>query len=37
MIAYAGMVRLQTGAKAELGVTVRRAGRWPSCLPPNAS
>ena len=27
MIAYAGMVRLQTGAKAELGVTVRP--RWP--------
>ncbi len=25
MIAYAGMVRLQTGAKAELGVTVRLA------------
>ena len=37
MIAYAGMVRLQTGAKAELGVTVRP--RWPlaDCLPPNAS
>ena len=32
MIAYAGMVRLQTGAKAELGVTVRprfyTASRW---------
>ena len=27
MIAYAGMVRLQTGAKAELGVTARP--RWP--------
>ncbi|MCX3880508.1 tRNA (adenosine(37)-N6)-threonylcarbamoyltransferase complex transferase subunit TsaD, partial [Stenotrophomonas maltophilia] len=27
MIAYAGMVRLQTGAKGELGVTVRP--RWP--------
>ena len=27
MIAYAGMVRLRSGAKAELGVTVRP--RWP--------
>ena len=27
MVAYAGMVRLQTGVKAELGVTVRP--RWP--------
>ncbi|MCP6559758.1 tRNA (adenosine(37)-N6)-threonylcarbamoyltransferase complex transferase subunit TsaD, partial [Klebsiella pneumoniae] len=27
MIAYAGMVRLRTGAKPDLGVTVRP--RWP--------
>ena len=34
MIAYAGMVRLQTGAKAELGVTVRP--RWPRAELPAA-
>ncbi len=31
MIAYAGVVRFKAGVTADLGVTVRHAGRWPSC------
>ncbi len=31
MIAYAGMVRLKGGTRAELGVACVRAGRWRNC------